>query len=119
MLNQEQNRNHLTNSGGNKGEKAVEKIKNTAQTAEIMALTALTWVLGQDDLVGAFLNATGAAPQDLGALTQTPLFQAAILDFLMEDDTRIIAFCDAQSLPYTSVQTARAALPGAQYLHWT
>lgn len=119
MLNQEENRKHLRNSGGKRGEKPVEKITNTKQSAEIMALSALTWVLGQDELVGAFLNATGAAPQDLAALTQTPLFQAAILDFLMEDDTRIIAFCDAQSLPYTSVQTARAALPGAQYLHWT
>lgn len=104
---------------GENREKSVDKVTKSQQAAEIMALTALTWVLGQDELVGAFLNATGTTPQDLGALTQTPLFQAAILDFLMEDDTRIMAFCDAQSLPYTSVQTARAALPGAQYLHWT
>ncbi len=119
MLNQEENRKHLRNSGGNKGEKSVDKITNAQQSAEIMALTALTWVLGQDELVGAFLNATGASPLDLGTLTQTPLFQAAILDFLMEDDSRIIAFCDTQNLPYTAVQTARTALPGAQYLHWT
>lgn len=98
---------------------SVDKITKPAQAAQTLALTALTWLLGQDDLVGAFLNASGAAPQDMAALAQTPLFQGAVLDFLMEDDARIIAFSDAQNLPYTAVQTARAALPGAQYMHWT
>jgi hypothetical protein len=97
----------------------VENISTPNQAAQTLALTALTWVLGQDDLVGAFLNASGAAPQDLAALAQTPLFQGAILDFLMEEDARIIAFCDAQNLPYTCIQDARNALPGAQYMHWT
>jgi hypothetical protein len=119
LLNQEENRKHLRNSGGNNGEKPVEKITDTKQAAEIMALTALTWVLGQDELVGAFLNATGAVPQDLGTLTQTPLFQAAILDFLMEDDARVIGFCDASTLPYTAVMHARTELPGGQLPNWT
>lgn len=97
----------------------MENVTNSAQAAQTLALTALTWVLGQDALVGAFLGASGAAPQDLAQLAQTPLFQGAVLDFLMEDDARIMAFCDAHNLPYTSVQTARTALPGAQYMHWT
>lgn len=97
----------------------MENVTNSAQAAQTLALTALTWVLGQDALVGAFLGASGAVPQDLAQLAQTPLFQGAVLDFLMEDDARIMAFCDAHNLPYTSVQTARTALPGAQYMHWT
>ena len=97
----------------------MDKVTNAQQSAQILALTVLTWVLGQDELVGAFLNATGAAPQDMGGLAQTPLFQGAILDFLMEEDARVIAFCDDHQLPYTAIQTARAALPGAQYMHWT
>jgi hypothetical protein len=31
----------------------------------------------------------------------------------------VMAFCDAQSLPYTEPQAARAALPGGEVPHWT
>lgn len=97
----------------------MDNVTKAETAAETLALTALAWLLGQGDLIGAFLGASGADPADLGVLAQTPLFQGAVLDFLMEDDARIIAFSDANQVPYTAVQTARAALPGAQYMHWT
>ncbi len=101
------------------GEKSVDNVTKPNQAAQTLALNVLSWLLGQDELIGAFLNASGAQPQDMAALAQTPMFQGAVLDFLMEDDSRIMAFCDAHSMPYTAIQTARAALPGAQYTHWT
>jgi hypothetical protein len=91
----------------------------TAESAQTMALQALAWVLGQDDLLGNFLSNTGASPQDFPRLATEPLFLGAVLDFLMEDDKRVIAFCDSHGHPLTSLQSARAALPGAQYMHWT
>ncbi len=97
----------------------MDNIKFGAEAAQTMALEALAWVLGQDDLLGNFLNNTGASPNDLARLAGEPLFLAAVLDFLMEDDQRVIAFCADLNHPLTSVQSARAVLPGAQYMHWT
>jgi len=97
----------------------VDNIKIGADAAQVMALEALAWVLGRDDLLGNFLNNTGASPQDLAQLAKQPLFLGAVLDFLMEDDQRVIEFCTDHGHPLTSVQSARASLPGAQYMHWT
>ena len=117
--NVEQNANNLTKRGGKWGESSVDNIKIGADAAQVMALEALSWVLGRDDLLGNFLNNTGASPQDLAQLAKQPLFLGAVLDFIMEDDQRVTEFCEDHSRPLTSVQAARASLPGAQYMHWT
>lgn len=90
-----------------------------ASHAQTLALEALAWVLAQNDLLDSFLATTGAYPKDLAGLASQPLFLGAVLDFVMEEDQRVIAFCAAQNHPLTIVQIARAALPGAQYMHWT
>ncbi len=97
----------------------MDNIKIGAEAAQVMAIEALTWVLGQDELLGYFLSNTGTSPQDLARLAGEPLFLGAVLDFLMEDDQRVIDFCTDHGHPLTSVQSARASLPGAQYMHWT
>lgn len=89
------------------------------ESAETMALQAFAWLLAQDHLVGIFLNATGAGQGELAALAGDPVFLSAVLDFLMEDDARVIGFCDASALPYTAVMQARAELPGGQLPNWT
>jgi hypothetical protein len=115
----EQNAKDFNKHGGESGEKSVDKMMMGAEAAQTLALQALSWVLGQDELLGFFLSSTGASPQDLGKLATTPLFLGAVLDFLMEDDQRVINFCTDHGHPLTAVQGARAALPGAQYMHWT
>ena len=92
---------------------------NRQESAESMALQALTWLLGQPDVIGAFLNASGASQGDLAALATEPVFLGAVLDFLTEDDARVMAFCDQAGLPYAAPMQARLSLPGAQHTHWT
>ena len=92
---------------------------NRRESAETLALQGFAWLLAQDDLVGLFLNATGAGQGELAALAGDPVFLGAVLDFLMEDDARVIGFCDAARLPYTAVMQARAALPGGELPNWT
>ncbi len=92
---------------------------NRQESAESLALQALTWLLGQPEVIGAFLNASGAAQGDLAALAREPVFLGAVLDFLTEDDARVMAFCDQAGLPYTAPMQARLSLPGAQHTHWT
>lgn len=91
----------------------------TQDEAELIALRALGWVVAQDDLAGTFLTATGAAPADLRARATDPQFLAAVLDFLMQEDSHIIGFCDAAGLDYARPAAARAALPGGHDRHWT
>jgi hypothetical protein len=86
---------------------------------EQVALKAIVWLAGNDELLPVFMGATGADEAafrtDLGA----PEFQASVLDFLLMDDAWVIAFCDSQGLPYDRLMQARAALPGGAQVHWT
>ena len=91
----------------------------SADAAETLALRALTWLVGNDELLPVFLGATGASEGDLRARAGEPEFLASVLDFLMMDDAWIVAFCDAQNLPYDQPMQARAALAGPADMHWT
>ncbi|MEP3033681.1 MAG: DUF3572 family protein, partial [Pseudoruegeria sp.] len=44
---------------------------------------------------------------------------ASTLDFILMDDAWVIAFCDAENVPYETPMLARQALPGAEQVHWT
>ena len=87
--------------------------------AETVALTALAWLLGNDELLPVFMGATGAATDDLRARATDPDFLGAVLDFLAMDDAWVIAFCTDAGLPFTRPAEARAALPGGAQPHWT
>jgi hypothetical protein len=89
------------------------------ESAEILALQALGWLLGQPDELGGFLNASGASPGDLGRLARDPHFLAALVDYLLETDDRVLACTRALDLPPTALGEARQGLPGGRDPHWT
>jgi Protein of unknown function (DUF3572) len=90
-----------------------------AEAAETLALNALGWLAGNDDLFPSFLTATGASLDDVARRAGEPAFLASVLDFLLGDDAWVTGFCDTAGLPYTAPMQARAALPGGQAWHWT
>lgn len=87
--------------------------------AETMALKALGWLVGQEDLLPVFLGATGTAPDELKRRAHEPDFLISVLDFVLMDDAWVIAFCDAEGFAYTVPKAARPALPGGEEAHWT
>lgn len=87
--------------------------------AETLALQALGWLAGQEELSGAFLGASGLDPGELKARAQDPEFLGFVLDFLLSDEDALIACCDAMSVPPDLPARARAALPGGDLPHWT
>jgi Protein of unknown function (DUF3572) len=89
------------------------------EAAQTLALQALGWIAAEDEVFPQFLTATGANLGDLRARATDPDFQGAVLDFLMQDDRWVVAFCDSQGHPYTAPQLARAALPGGAETFWT
>ncbi|MEJ6399477.1 DUF3572 domain-containing protein [Yoonia sp. 208BN28-4] len=89
------------------------------ERAEMIALQALGWLVGNDDLCPVFLGATGSSVEDLRQQAGDPAFQASVLDFLTQDDAWVVAFCDAHDIAYDQPLMARYALPGAEAVHWT
>jgi hypothetical protein len=87
--------------------------------AEIRAVQALTWLLGQDDLVPVFMGATGASADDMRDLVQDPAFLIGVVDFILMDDQWVMAWAaDTQSNPQ-DLQIIRASLPGGDHPNWT
>lgn len=89
------------------------------EAAEAIALQALAWLLGNDELLPVFQGSSGVSEGDIRAGARDPAFLGAVLDFVNMDDKWVIAFCDSQSLPYEAPMVARQALPGGDQMHWT
>lgn len=87
--------------------------------AETIAISAVGWLAGNDELLPVFLGATGASESDLRARLAEPDFLGSVLDFLMMDDRWVVEFCDGQALPYDQIMQARQALPGGVQTNWT
>ncbi len=92
---------------------------NEQDHAEWVAIQALGWLAANDEVMPVFLSATGADAGDLRERATDPAFLVSVLDFLMQDDAWVMAFCDAQGLTYDRPMRARQALPGGQDMHWT
>lgn len=89
------------------------------EAAEAIALRALGWLAGNDEVLPVFLGATGASLGDMRERTGDPDFLGSVLEFLTMDDAWVTEFCDAESIPYETPMKARQALPGGASVHWT
>jgi len=87
--------------------------------AQTVALQALAWLVGNEELCPTFLGATGSSAEDMRARAADPVFLGSVLEFLTMDDAWVMAFCDTIGMAYDQPLMARYALPGAQNVHWT
>lgn len=88
-------------------------------SAELLAVEALSWLAGQEDLLPVFLNSTGAGVDDIRNRARDPEFLASVLDFLLMDDAWITEFCASADYAPDFPLRARAALPGGAHVNWT
>lgn len=88
-------------------------------SAQVIALQALAWILSDDNRLAALMSQSGIGPADLRGKADDPEVLAAVLDHLLGDDHAVMAFCDAHGLPFTAPLAARSVLPGGETLHWT
>ncbi|NOD74848.1 MULTISPECIES: DUF3572 domain-containing protein [unclassified Ruegeria] len=91
----------------------------SSESAETLALTALGWLAGNEELFPVFLGSTGASVQDVRERAADPEFLASVLDFLVLDDSWVMAFCDANALAYDLPAQARTVLSGGADVYWT
>ena len=81
--------------------------------AETLALKALAFLAHSPDEIDRFVALSGVAPADLRARADEPEILAAVLDFLLADDTRVTGFCEEAGIDPRELHAARRALPGA------
>lgn len=89
------------------------------ESAEVVGLKALEWLLAQQDVLAVFMGSTGASAEDVRAGASDPAFLGAVLDFILLDDAWVKGMCDDAGLPYDQPMMARAMLPGGEAVHWT
>jgi uncharacterized protein DUF3572 len=89
------------------------------EQAETVAIQALGWLAGQEDLLGTFLGASGANVNDLKQMARDSAALGAVLDFILMADEHVTGFCDAAGLPYELPMQARQFLPGGAAVNWT
>jgi hypothetical protein len=80
---------------------------------------ALIWLADRPELFGRFLDASGAAPQEIRAQAEDPEFLGFVLDFLLAADATVLAFAAETGLAPDAPARARALLPGGALPNWT
>lgn len=88
-------------------------------SAELLAIEALSWLVGNEELLPVFLGATGASETDLRHRAKDVEFLASVLDFLLMNDDWITGFCLSADYSYEFPMRAMAALPGGAQVNWT
>lgn len=86
--------------------------------AEILALQALSWVMSQQDVAAACLDACGATPDSLRSRAGDPDFLAGVMDFLLSSDDLVRGFAAEAGRAPEAILRARRALPGGETLDW-
>ena len=81
--------------------------------AAVIALEALKHISADEVLLRRFMVESGLDQATLGAEAASPAFLAGVLDFLLADETALVAFCEAAALAPELPMRARGLLPGA------
>lgn len=86
---------------------------NRDQAAEMLALEALTYLAGSEADLTRFMNESGIDPDALRARASERTVLRSVLDFLLAEDTRLLAFCETAGVEPNQVHVARHVLDGA------
>ncbi len=89
------------------------------QNAQNMALDALLWLSGEEELVSSFIAMTGADVQDLRRQAQNPEFLGFVMDFVLSDDSLVISCAQSLGVAPENLAQIRARLPGGDVPDWT
>jgi hypothetical protein len=80
--------------------------------AEEIGLAALVFMTEDADRLGHFLNDTGFSPDELSRAAGSPETLAAVLDYLLNDESMLMVFSAGANLDPSEIAPARALLPG-------
>jgi len=84
----------------------------TRNEARDIADAGFTHIAGDPGLVERLLAQSGSTVAGLRAMAARPEFAVFVLDFLLEEDRRVLDFAQAAQIAPQRVQMARAVLGG-------
>ena len=84
----------------------------SAESAETIALKALAFIAADAAELERLLARTGLTPETLRQQAGDPTLLGGVLDFLLEHDDRVVAFCQDAGLAPDEPTRARSRLPG-------
>ena len=91
----------------------------TPEAAQVIAIQALGWLVGNDELLPVFMGSTGTSAEDLKARVEDTSLLLSVMDFIMLEDQWVLDFCDVAGFDPNKLQSVRHALPGGEMVHWT
>ena len=93
----------------------MDKTHKNIEYAETIALKALEFLLDNEGLKTEFLSISGLSAEDITSEFKNPEFLGGVLDFLLQNELALIAFCDKIGIKPEEPLKQRYSLPGANY----
>jgi hypothetical protein len=87
-------------------------IPSPHDAAHALAVQALSELAADPEGLGRFLASAGLGPENLREAANEPGFLAGLLDFILSDESRLLAFCENSGHKPRSVEAAREILGG-------
>ena len=91
----------------------------TPEAAQVIAIQALGWLVGNDELLPVFMGSTGTSAKDLKARVEDTSLLVSVMDFILMEDQRVLDFCEVAGFDPHKLQSVRYTLPGGDIVHWT
>jgi hypothetical protein len=93
--------------------------ENADTGPEAVAVSALSWIAGHEEMLSRFLALTGIEAGQIREAAAEPGFLAGVLDFVLAHEPSLMAFCNETETDPEVVQRAREQLlgnPGSEWL---
>jgi hypothetical protein len=81
------------------------------ERAETMALNMIAFLMGDEERADGFFGTTGLSPDDLRAGVGQPAFLGGVLDYLLEREDLLVAFCEGANIDPMQPMRIRQLLP--------
>ncbi len=81
--------------------------------AEALAFRAVAFIASEEAYLADFLSRSGLSPQALSDLVEDRSFLTGVLDYLLADESVLLAFCGNAGIDPADIQPARNALSTA------
>ncbi|MDB6176955.1 DUF3572 family protein [Paracoccus sp. Z330] len=91
---------------------------SSQEQARRVASTLLVYVLERPELAAGFLGASGLEVQDLRRLSESGGLDLPLLDYILEDDERVLEAADSLDLRPEDFLRARTAMEGPGGYGW-
>ncbi|MGQ0484158.1 MAG: DUF3572 domain-containing protein [Hyphomicrobiales bacterium] len=83
-----------------------------SEEAQVIALKILTFLASDSGRLGNFLAACGLGPAELKSSANNPHFLAGVVDYLLSDESLLLAFTENCGLDPRAIVGVRRFLPG-------